>query len=388
MKFNPKSATLAVIGFVCGLLVMYIALLSSVHPLGGTSQFVDRLNNTKMETMLLRVFERKMLRNNTHKDMIQCSTSQLGPGCLEHDTSIQSRTGHDTLGSTWDDQQKHRRHRISETCRNLRRPKLKSSELRDLLADNSNIYVDDKHQILFCSIPKAACSSWKFALAMLTNVLPKGKLVRGNIHSQTFMKRIGLVSPSHLNATHLRLVLDNYTKIIVVRHPFERLLSAYRDKFVVRNKWSKFFQSRYGRKIVLLYRGQNVSVRSLRKGHDVTFKEFLTFLVDDTVPEKERFNPHWDTYQQLCHPCEIEYQHVIKFDTMEQDNALILRRYFSVDNYTQFFPKRNMKVVPSGDLVPAYYAKIPLDLIYRIYNFFQIDMKMFGYDLPPSIVNR
>ena len=41
--------------------------------------------------------------------------------------------------------------------------------------------------------------------------------------------------------------LKTYDKFIVVRHPFERLLSAYRNKFEHKNE---YFQSRFGKRII------------------------------------------------------------------------------------------------------------------------------------------
>ena len=49
----------------------------------------------------------------------------------------------------------------------------------------------------------------------------------------------------------IRYRLDHYLKFMFVRQPFERALSAYRDKV---NPGNKYFQEVYGRKIVRMYR--------------------------------------------------------------------------------------------------------------------------------------
>lgn len=81
---------------------------------------------------------------------------------------------------------------------------------------------------------------------------------------------------------------------MIVRHPFERILSAYRDKLensATRTKsGTSFFYLKYGRKIVSKYRkgGNNTDIRSLLKqgqyiwnydaepvGIEPSFKEFV-----------------------------------------------------------------------------------------------------------------
>lgn len=81
---------------------------------------------------------------------------------------------------------------------------------------------------------------------------------------------------------------------MIVRHPFERILSAYRDKlenFATRSKsGTPYFYRKYGKKIVSKYRvdGNNTNSRRILKkgqyiwnydkepvGIEPTFKEFV-----------------------------------------------------------------------------------------------------------------
>ena len=69
--------------------------------------------------------------------------------------------------------------------------------------------------------------------------------------------------PPATTIEELHKIQAEYFSFLTVRHPFERILSAYRDKFfslseakTERNKAAKFYKL-YGRKIISLYRPEN-----------------------------------------------------------------------------------------------------------------------------------
>lgn len=65
-------------------------------------------------------------------------------------------------------------------------------------------------------------------------------------HSASSFQRL-----NNFTMTEIEEKLSTYNTLIVVRHPFERLLSAYRNKLETRDeKSSRYFQTRFGRKIV------------------------------------------------------------------------------------------------------------------------------------------
>jgi chondroitin 4-sulfotransferase 11 len=99
---------------------------------------------------------------------------------------------------------------------------------------------------------------------------------------------------------------------IVGRHPFERLVSGYRDKIVLALHGS--YHENMGRAILLKYRG--VDVKKLgRAGLKLkpTFVEFVRSVVDDHHAGLE-LDMHWTPVYSFCNPCQVlGYRHRIKW---------------------------------------------------------------------------
>merc|ERR1712131_399449 len=103
--------------------------------------------------------------------------------------------------------------------------------------------------------------------------------------------------PPATTIEELRDIQENYFSFTTVRHPFERILSAYRDKFYVladtpneKNKAAKFFRL-YGNKIIHKYRSkEDTTAQSQKYSKIPTFSEFVDYLLDTDV---EMYNEHW-----------------------------------------------------------------------------------------------
>ena len=80
----------------------------------------------------------------------------------------------------------------------------------------------------------------------------------------------------------------------------------------------RYFQLKYGRYIIRRYRPKP-SEKSLKTGCDVTFPEFIHWILDPAVDEDFKFNPHWARYEDLCQPCVVKYDYIVNFDTFDAD---------------------------------------------------------------------
>ncbi len=136
----------------------------------------------------------------------------------------------------------------------------------------------------------------------------------------------------------------DYRKLVIVRHPLQRLVSAY-------------FQKR-------------TSARE-------TFREFVQNRVLATN------NIHWLDYQSSCHPCLMEYDVVLQQENIDEEFPYFSKHLGLNPRYP--YPRSNVNAQANDTDVYRYDAMFrdlemsDATLFRRILDKYQIDMEMFGY---------
>ncbi|KMQ96869.1 carbohydrate sulfotransferase 11-like protein [Lasius niger] len=170
--------------------------------------------------------------------------------------------------------------------------------------------------------------------------------------------------------------LATYDKLIVVRHPLERLLSAYRNKLETKHeKSARYFQSRFGKKIIKKYRS-NATEESLKNGDDVTFREFVDFVTDDS--ENGTRNEHWRPIYELCQPCIINYNLISKYESLVEDATEVLER---IGVTSMNFPAKPSSSEPTSRKLDRYYSTLSYKQLRKLADLYKLDLKLFDYSL-------
>ncbi|CAB1424578.1 unnamed protein product [Pleuronectes platessa] len=127
--------------------------------------------------------------------------------------------------------QEGRKQLLKEICENDKEAISKGKRSLEDLSDSEleNLVVDDKHGIIYCYIPKVACTNWKRVMYVLKHGEPYQD--PSSIYDQYVHGFGNLRLLSNYPRIERKAKLKHYTKFLFVRDPFVRLISAFRDKF-------------------------------------------------------------------------------------------------------------------------------------------------------------
>ena len=218
------------------------------------------------------------------------------------------------------------------------------------------------------------------------------------------MQHHGLRRMSNYSKSEINHRLKTYFKFLVARNPLERLLSAYISKFGRQAGIQTGF-TQYESYIRRHVHGENSfsnfleylsNINNISYDHKFTPKELDPKTVDSKfrndilkrlnenhfLPEGSRyFNRHWVQYSTLCHPCHIDYDYIVKFETMREDAAYVLSKLGPhheclEDKYPELFSFTQN----TSEVFEEYYGKLSSEQIKRIKKMYSIDFKLFDYE--------
>lgn len=262
-----------------------------------------------------------------------------------------------------------------------------------------HLIVDDTHQIIYCYVPKVACTNWKRVMVVLSQSLispssgkpytdpesvPPDLVHNSSIHLTfaKFWRHYGSLS-RHLMA----LKLQHYTKFLFVRDPFVRLISAFRNKF---GRPNEDFYKQFGS--VMLRRYANVSgslpetaAEAFAAGIKPTFQQFITYLLDPETERESIFNEHWRQVYRLCHPCQVKYDFIGRLESLETDAEHLLK-LLEVDHLLHFPSGARNRTAASWER--DWFAQIPIAMRRELYKLYAPDFELFGYPKPDSTLHQ
>ncbi|CAL8131619.1 unnamed protein product [Orchesella dallaii] len=237
---------------------------------------------------------------------------------------------------------------------------------------DSIIYIPELQQ-MWCLVPKAASTSWSRKIVELVHSVKMQEDLRNqSIPVQVILrKHYGNVGTKIYNKI---LESGKITKILLVRHPLARLVSAFEDKLKDRKAKndSMYFYGNYGVKINRSFRKN----RRYNKKKEPTFEEFIDYLVTTNPLE---YDDHWKPISLLCGLCNIKYDLIIKQEYLGTTVLPYIMQQLGFQP-SSTLTIENQSVKLNYKNLTSYFRNISSDKINRLRLKYEDDFKLFGYD--------
>ena len=278
-------------------------------------------------------------------------------------------------------------------CTNERRVDYLKNKCQNMKATieyhHARLIEDKQHNLLYCEVSKAGCTSVK-RIWMEANLRMSGSntmnvsgftLYGPSVHNPDNLKTAGLYLHKMNNWTN---EFKQYIKFIAVRHPYDRLVSAYYNV--------RFWKP--GQADAHTYVTGHFKERFLSSLHGdlklLTFEQFLTVVTDNTIRLYQ--DRHWKPYTESCYVCHVEYDYILKTETLYHDMEQIIKllghqdmklvqmnaHKRDTDSGAKFFGKGDNSESCWYKHLPEYGSLCP-EIKQAIAHRYRHDMEMFGY---------
>ena len=222
---------------------------------------------------------------------------------------------------------------------------------------------------LYLGIAKVGCTNWK-KLIMKIEGDDKIDSVRyipdwATQYGQRKMKEFKQLYKEDSEIINKRI------KFVVVREPFDRLVSAYENK--IEPDDDDHFGN-MSKEISLKYRTDKSDFTS----RPATFVEFLRLYVDPAA----KVNCHWENFEKLVQPCQYKYDYILKIENIEEEATELLERL----NSKHLYPHGKKHMTSMTERVKRHLKNIDNNLLFKVFLKIKRDYEMFNYEFPDFLV--
>ncbi|XP_013395185.1 carbohydrate sulfotransferase 10-like [Lingula anatina] len=160
--------------------------------------------------------------------------------------------------------------------------------------------------------------------------------------------------------------LANYLKVLVVRHPLERLVSAYKEQVLFRHLGPR----------VKTYMNQQYE-RNITLQKHISFSDFLQYIADNGPK-----NAHWALVEDFCKPCDVQYDVIVHHEDLTTDAPNVMR-LLGAEHLIAQFPSSHRKIESyrNETLIQKYYSGIGRKLFQKIWDIYKEEASFLGYKL-------
>ena len=277
----------------------------------------------------------------------------------------------------------------------------KTYRLSAAVTASHSYYCSNMH-LIYCPTFKSASSTW---IENLIHICGKNESIvgaakqrhRGNLIEQ--LKFVGAIEPPDTlwsNYTGSQ-GSQNINTFMVVRHPFERLVSAYRDKL---ERMDMYYYETYGKKIVHRFRER--ALKKLGKNYFSKSNNYGTLLKmspedrpNSNLPSFWEFaqsviiglnmDQHWMPMYIYCSVCNLNQfsvnPYILKFESLDVEETTFIE-YMGWENIVNRTNRLNVNRfgnMSSEEVTQLYFSVLSQEDIMKLFRVYKNDFLLFQY---------
>ncbi|KAG5678472.1 hypothetical protein PVAND_008142 [Polypedilum vanderplanki] len=229
--------------------------------------------------------------------------------------------------------------------------------------------INKKQHLVWCNVFKAASTSWMYNFNLMAGYSPK-------FLKKSQMVPLSLARKKYPRPTlkELNEALNTSTSFIIVRHPFERLLSAYRDK--LQYALPHTFHQKLGNMIVRKFRKASKAKKVGTRWP--TFSEFVEFLLFEAAHGSE-LDMHWIPMSAFCTCCQVRFDLILKFETLDEDQRYLIEKAGLAGIIRPEHKNSGKGQKNTKELLMSYYAQLTKSQVKGLYQLYKYDFELFDY---------
>ena len=278
-----------------------------------------------------------------------------------------------------------------------------------LLPATMHLFTEPTRVMAYCQVPKAGSTTWRNTFANMNAIKDGGIRQRSQkLYSKKNSFRAKTFGDlANLNGLHI-------VKFMFVRHPFERLVSAYNDKFVIYRNATRFQKVcklmgkdvEIGELYLNLIRSYQESYMNMTSSNpcfansslEFKFSCFIEYVLDSANNEKlpshiySAYQIHWWLFTEICRVCYVQYDLIGHIENFQEDLQILLTKFhnnkFLIELYKNKTKSRcfaNCKETKNESYL-KYLQQLTKGTIMRLYRRYKNDFEFGGYDFPMKYI--
>lgn len=175
-----------------------------------------------------------------------------------------------------------------------------------------------------------------------------------------------------LKSKHKLLESESTIRFLVVRHPLTRFIASWDDIFCS--------HCTNGKDII----NRNAQLKSLNT-EDGTSDYLISFpdLVNYANQRNLNFDVHFASQMSQCHPCAINYDYIIKLETIYEDIQYLMAILNRPDNTKELISQETISKNKNGELFKFYFNLLSPEALETLNRIHLDDLDIFNYSFDP-----